>query len=133
MIDSIWENGLMDNTLFDDESIDRFFQANEDLMRLGSAFKSNIDAAVGSFKQQFSTVLKSHFVDEAVSEMLDSSFSELEKQVISNLQGLGDICTKGGRLYAFYFGTAVGRRVTAPPDTGVVERTVPKARSAPGI
>ena len=124
----------MNNTLLDDDSIDRIFQASEDLMRLGSAFKNNIDAAMASFKQQFSTVLKSHFVDESVSEMLGSSFSELEKQLISNLEGLGDICTKGGQWYAFYLGTAVGRPVAAPPDPGVVERTLqPKARSAPGM
>ena len=126
----------MSHTLFDDNSIDRFLQASDDLTKLGTTFKANIDFAMESFKEQFSTVLKSHFVEQAVSEMLGSSFSELEKQVSTNLAGLGDICTKGGQWYAFYFAAAVGRSVIPPADAdaGVVEQTLQtKARRAPGI
>lgn len=111
-----------------EESVDRFLKASEELMRLGSSFGENIDTALDSFKQRFSTILKTHFVERGVAEMLALSFSEFEKEVRTNLKGINDICTEGGQWYAFCFGTALGRTVPPPPTRSNGEEA-PKART----
>ncbi|MCI0620907.1 MAG: hypothetical protein L0387_04420 [Acidobacteria bacterium] len=96
------------------ESLDRFLKASEELMRMGESFSGNIETALEGFKLQFDTLLKTHFLERAVAEMLAQSFSELEREVRNNLDGINKICTEGGQWYAFCFGTALGRQLRPP-------------------
>jgi hypothetical protein len=100
------------------ESLDRFLQANEELMRMGETFRGNIDVALDGFKIRMETFLKTHFVEKAVAEMLTQTFSEFERETRTNLDGINKICTEGGQWYAFCFGSALGRPVRPPgsPD-----------------
>jgi len=97
-------------------SIDRFLKANEELMRLGASFGGNIDVAMEAFKMRLDAFLKSHFLEKAVAEMLSQSFSEFEREIRSNLDGINKICTEGGQWYAFCFGSALGRQVQPPAE-----------------
>jgi hypothetical protein len=95
-------------------SIDRFFKANEELMNIGTSCSDKLIAAMESFKATFDNVLKTHFVEKGVAEMLAQSFSELEREVSTNVDGIRKICTEGGQWYAFCFGTILGREVEPP-------------------
>lgn len=108
------------------ESIDRFLKASGELMEMGASCSSNINEALESFKLQFGTVLKTHFVERAVAEMMDKTFSEFERKVRTNVQDITKICTEGGQWYTFCFGAAFGRQMD-PPKT-MSEATSPKAR-----
>ena len=100
------------------ESLDRFFKANEELMRMGETFRGNIDVALDGFKIRMEAFLKTHFMEKAVAEMLAQTFSEFERETRTNLDGINRICTEGGQWYAFCFGSALGRQVRPPasPD-----------------
>jgi len=96
------------------ESFDRFFKANEELMRMGETFSGNIDVALDGFKTRLEAFLKTHFLEKAVAEMLAQTFSEFERETRTNLEGINRICTEGGQWYAFCFGSALGRPVRLP-------------------
>ncbi len=96
------------------ESIDRFLKASGELMDLGVCRSGNIVAALESFKLRFRALLKTHFVERAVAEMMDKALSELEREVKDNVDDITKICTEGSQWYAFCFGTALGRKMEAP-------------------
>ena len=112
------------------ESLDRFFQANEELMRLGETFRGNIDVALDGFKTQMEAFLKTHFMEKAVAEMLAQTFSEFERETRTNLEGINRICTEGGQWYAFCFGSALGRQVSPPGSADQVPDMKAKTRGA---
>ncbi len=62
------------------ESLDRFFKANEELMKMGELFRGNIDVALDGFKTRLEAFLKTHFLEKAVAEMLAQSFYEFERE-----------------------------------------------------
>jgi len=111
------------------ESLDRFFQANEELMRMGETFRGNIDVALDGFKTQMEAFLKTHFIEKAVAEMLAQTFSEFEHETRTNLDGIHKICTEGGQWYAFCFGSALGRQVRPPTSEDPVQDLKSKTRS----
>lgn len=107
----------MSTTEPSEDSIDRFLKASEELMRMGQSFGGNIDVALEEFKLRLEAYLKSHFLEKAVAEMLAQSFSELEREIRTNLDGINKICTEGSQWYAFCLGSALGRQVRPPADT----------------
>jgi hypothetical protein len=109
----------MNSTQPSQESLDRFFKANEELMKMGETFRGNINVALDGFKVRMEAFLKTHFMEKAVADMLAQTFSEFERETRSNLEGINRICTEGGQWYAFCFGSALGRQVQPPvnPDT----------------
>jgi hypothetical protein len=111
------------------DSLDRFFKANEELMRMGETFRGNIDAALDGFKVQMEAFLKTHFMEKAVAEMLAQTFSEFERETRTNLDGINRICTEGGQWYAFCFGSALGRQVR-PPESPEAQDVKAKTHSA---
>jgi hypothetical protein len=115
---------------FREDSINRFLQASEELMRLGNSYSGNIESALESFEQRFALILQTSFLEKAIVEMLAQSFSELEKEVRANLKGIDDICIEGGQWYAFCFGTALGRPMK-PPSLPEAEPP-PKAKAQSG-
>ena len=112
------------------ESLDRFLKAHEELMRMGEAFRGNIDVALDGFKIRMETFLKTHFMDRAVAEMLTQTFSEFERETRTNLEGINKICTEGGQWYAFCFGTALGREVRPPGSADPAQEVKTKSHSA---
>jgi hypothetical protein len=110
-----------------EESIDRFLQASEEMMKIGLSFSGNIEVAIGEFKQKLATILRTHFVEKGVAELLAQSFANFEKEVSTNLRGVNDIYTEGGRWYAFCVEAALGRPVT-PPSPKVEAEAAPKVR-----
>ncbi|HET6960890.1 MAG TPA: hypothetical protein VFJ27_00255 [Terriglobia bacterium] len=114
------------------ESLDRFLQANQELMKMGETFRGNIDVALDAFKIRIEAFLKSHFMEKAVAEMLAETFAEFERETRTNLDGINRICTEGGQWYAFCFGSALGRQVRPPRDTGPAQDVKAKTHSASG-
>ena len=114
------------------ESLDRFLQANAELMRMGEAFRGNIDVALDAFKIRMEAFLKSHFMEKAVAEMLAETFYEFERETRNNLDGIEKIYTEGGQWYAFCFGSALGRQVWPPGSTGPAQDVKAKTHSASG-
>ena len=114
------------------ESLDRFLQANAELMRMGEAFRGNIDVALDAFKIRMEAFLKSHFMEKAVAEMLAETFYEFERETRTNLDGIEKIYTEGGQWYAFCFGSALGRQVRPPGSTGPAQDVKAKSHSASG-
>ena len=114
------------------ESLDRFLQANAELMRMGEAFRGNIDVALDAFKIRMEAFLKSHFMEKAVAEMLAETFYEFERETRTNLDGIEKIYTEGGQWYAFCFGSALGRQVRPPGSTGPAQDVKAKTHSASG-
>jgi len=114
------------------ESLDRFLQANAELMRMGEAFRGNIDVALDAFKIRMEAFLKSHFMEKAVAEMLAETFYEFERETRTNLDGIEKIYTEGGQWYAFCFGSALGRQVRPPGSTGPTQDVKAKTHSASG-
>lgn len=112
------------------ESVDRFLKASEELMKLGEGFSENIDAALAAFKLRLEAYLKTHFLEKAVAEMLAQSFSEFEREIRTNLDGINKICTEGGQWYAFCFGTALGRPVQAPANSAPAQGLKTKTHTA---
>ena len=112
------------------ESLDRFFKANEELMRMGETFRGNINVALEGFKVRMEAFLKTHFMEKAVAEMLAQTFSEFERETRSNLEGINRICTEGGQWYAFCFGSAVGRQVRPPANPDADQDVKAKTKSA---
>ena len=110
------------------ESVDRFLKASEELMHMGESFSGNIDEALEAFKLRLEAFLKSNFLEKAVAEMLAHSFSEFEREIRTNLDGINRICTEGGQWYAFCLGSALGRQVR--PPGGPEQDQKAKARSA---
>ena len=102
------------------ESVDRFLKASEELMQMGETFSGNINTALDSFKLRLEAFLKTHFLEKAVAEMLAQSFSEFERDIRTNLDGINKIYTEGGQWYAFCFGSALGMEMLPPmsPDPG---------------
>ena len=111
------------------ESLDRFLQANAELMRMGETFRGNIDVALDAFKIRMEAFLKSHFMEKAVAEMLAETFYDFERETRTNLDGIEKIYTEGGQWYAFCFGSALGRPVRPPGSTGPAQA---KTHSASG-
>lgn len=118
----------MSTTQQSKDSVDRFLKASEELMSLGGTFSGNIDTALEGFKVRLEALLKTHFLEKAVAEMLAQSFSEFEREIRTNLDGINRICTEGGQWYAFCFGSALGRPVL-PPTSANPEQPQVKARS----
>jgi len=114
------------------ESLDRFLQANAELMRMGEAFRGNIDVALDAFKIRMEAFLKSHFMEKAVAEMLAETFYEFERETRTNLDGIEKIYTEGGQWYAFCFGSALGRPVRPPGSAGPAQDVKAKTHSASG-
>jgi hypothetical protein len=112
------------------DSVDRFLKASADLMSLGGTFSGNIDAALDGFKLRLEVFLKSHFLEKAVAEMLAQSFSEFERELRTNLEGINKICTEGGQWYAFCFGNALGRQVQPPASTDIALEQRARTQSA---
>ena len=83
----------MNTTQPSQESLDRFFKANEELMKMGETFRGNINVALDGFKVRMEAFLKTHFMEKAVAEMLAQTFSEFERETRSNLEGINRICT----------------------------------------
>jgi hypothetical protein len=111
------------------DSVDRFLKASEELMTMGETFSGNIDAALEGFKRRLEAVLKTHFLEKAVAEMLAQSFSEFEHELRTNLEGINKICTEGGQWYAFCFGSALGRQVPSPKNGDSAQDLKSKTRS----
>jgi hypothetical protein len=93
-------------------------------MGMGADFSGNIDAALEAFKLRLEALLRTHFLEKAVAEMLAHSFSEFEHELRTNLSGINKICTEGGQWYAFCFGTALGRPVTPPTGTAAAPESL---------
>lgn len=120
----------MNSTQPSQDSLDRFFKANEELMRMGGIFRGNIDTALDGFKIRLEAVLKTHFLEKAVAEMLGETFREFERETRTNLEGIDRICTEGGQWYAFCFGSAVGRHVPPPANLDADQGLKAKTKSA---
>ena len=120
----------MSHTQPSKDSVDRFLKASEELMSLGESFSGNIETALDAFKLRLEAFLKTHFLEKAVAEMLTQSFSEFEREVRTNLDGINRICTEGGQWYAFCFGSALGRQVRSPMESGPAENLSAKSRTA---
>jgi hypothetical protein len=114
------------------ESLDRFLQANEELMRMGETFRGNIDVALDGFRIRMEAFLKSHFMEKAVAEMLAETFSEFERETRTNLDGMNKICIEGGQWYAFCFGSALGRQVRPPGAADPAQDMKAKTHGASG-
>ena len=112
------------------ESLDRFLQASEELMRMGETFRGNIDVALDGFKTRMEAFLKTHFMEKAVAEMLAQTLSEFERETRTNLDGINRVCTEGGQWYAFCFGSALGRQVSPPGSADRVPDMKAKAHGA---
>jgi hypothetical protein len=119
----------MSTTQQSQESVDRFLKASEELMRLGETFSGNIDTALEGFKVRLDAFLKTHFLEKAVAEMLAQSFSEFERELRTNLDGINKICTEGGQWYAFCFGSALGRPVLPPANADPARELKAKTQS----
>ena len=122
----------MDSSQPSQESLDRFLQANQELMKMGETFRGNIDVALDAFKIRIEAFLKSHFMEKAVAEMLAETFAEFERETRTNLEGINKIYTEGGQWYAFCFGSALGRQVRPPRDAGPAQDVKAKTHSASG-
>ena len=120
----------MHSTQPSQESLDRFFKANEELMKMGEVFRGNIDSALDGFKTRLEAFLKTHFLEKAVAEMLAQSFNEFEREARTNLNGIDRICTEGGQWYAFCFGSALGRPVPPPASPDADQGVKAKTKSA---
>ena len=114
-----------------EEDVNKLLKASDDLMQTGLLFSRNIDTALNEFKATLELSLKTHFLATAVAEMMTRSFESLERKVLTNLEGINNICTEGGQWYSFYLGTALGR-VTSPPtkdQEALTEKTKSQAAS----
>ncbi len=103
-----------------EEEVSKFLRASEDLMTLGMTFSRNIDVALGEFKQTFELIMKSHYVEKAVAELLSDSFDKLKEKVNANLESIDSIYTEGGQWYTFYFGRVMGRQTTPPSPSSLI-------------
>jgi len=120
----------MNTTQPSQESVDRFLRASEELMRMGATFSEKIEAALEGFKIRLEPCLKTHFVEKAVTEMVAHSFSDLEREVRTNLDGINKICTEGSQWYAFCFGAALGREVRPPVNPETAQELKAKSHGA---
>ena len=120
----------MNTTQPSQESVDRFLKASEELMRMGATFSEKIEAALEGFKFRLEPCLKTHFVEKAVTEMVAKSFSDLEREVRTNLDGINKICTEGSQWYAFCIGSALGREIRPPASADPPEDVKAKSHRA---
>src|SRR5262245_38034602 len=102
----------MDRAKLTDEEVQKFLNACEDLMRLGTTFTGNVRRGFSEFKDISDPVLKSNYVDKSAAELLTRSLSEFEKKMDSNLEALNKICMKGGKWFVFFLGKSIG--MTSP-------------------
>lgn len=86
----------MDSEKLTDEEIQKFLNACEDLMQLGTTFTGNVRSGFSDFKRISDAVLKSDYVDKGAAELLTQSLNDFEKKMESNLAALNKICVKGG-------------------------------------
>ena len=98
----------MDNERLTEEEIQKFLDACEDLMRLGTTFTGNVRDGFADFKKTYDPVLKSNYVDKSAAELLTQSLNEFEKKMDSNLEALNKICLKGGKWFVFFLGKSLG-------------------------
>ncbi|MEW5976050.1 MAG: hypothetical protein AB1898_09640 [Acidobacteriota bacterium] len=97
-----------------DEEVNQFLKSSEELIELGTSFAANISAALENFRHDMDMMASSPFVEKAVQDMLNESFSRMEARVKSNLANIESICRDGGQWYSFYLNRALGRKVTPP-------------------
>ena len=98
----------MDSEKLTDQEIQRFLNACEDLMKLGTMFTGNVRSSFSEFRRISDPVLKSNYVDKSAAELLTHSLTEFEKKMDSNLDALNRICMKGSKWFAFFLGKSLG-------------------------
>ena len=98
----------MESERLTDEEIQRFLNACEDLMCLGTTFTGNVRNGFSDFKRTYEPVLKSNYVDKSAAELLTQSLNEFERKMDSNLEALNKICLKGGKWFVFFLGKSLG-------------------------
>ncbi len=121
----------MQNNKFEEDDIQKFMQGCEDLVRLGTSFAENIRSALGNLKKTYDPALKSQYVDKAVVDLLTNSWSEFEKKVNANLDGIDKICTKGGKWFAYYLGRSVENAKQNEPKAMTIQPRVSLPSGAP--
>jgi hypothetical protein len=112
----------MDRVRLTDEEIQKFLNACEDLMRLGSTLTGNVRRGFSDFKQVSDPLLKSNYVDKGAAELLTRSLNEFEKKMDSNLKALNKICMKGGKWFVFFLGKSLGMTSSSllSPDRSLI-------------
>lgn len=98
----------MDSERITEEEIQRFLNACEDLMRLGTTFTGNVRNGFADFRRTYDPVLKSNYVDKSAAELLTQSLNEFETKMDSNLEAINKICLKGGKWFVFFLGKSLG-------------------------
>jgi len=98
----------MESERLTNEEVQRFLNACEDLMRLGTTFTGNVRNGFSDFKRTYEPVLKSNYVDKSAAELLTQSLNEFERKMDSNLEALNKICLKGGKWFVFFLGKSLG-------------------------
>jgi hypothetical protein len=105
---------LMKERIPSDDAIQKFIDASDDLMKLGIGFSNNVGSAFLEFREHLNMVMKTHFVEKAVVEMLSDSFARMESKVQTNMESIVKIYQEGGYWYSFYLGRALKRHVDVP-------------------
>ena len=98
----------MDSERITEEEIQRFLNACEDLMRLGTTFTGNVRNGFADFRRTYDPVLRSNYVDKSAAELLTQSLNEFETKMDSNLEAINKICLKGGKWFVFFLGKSLG-------------------------
>jgi len=98
----------MDSERLTDDEIQKFLNACEDLMRLGTTFTGNVRNGFADLKKTHDPVLKSNYVDKSAAALLTQSLNEFEKKMDSNLEAINKICLKGGKWFVFFLGKSLG-------------------------
>ena len=97
----------MDKERLTQDEIQKFLNACEDLMQLGTTFTGNVRNAFGDLKKTYDPVLKSNYVDKSAAELLTQSLNEFEKKMDSSLEAINKICLKGGKWFVFFLGKSM--------------------------
>jgi hypothetical protein len=98
----------MDKERLTQDEIQKFLNACEDLMQLGTTFTGNVRNAFGDLKKTYDPVLKSNYVDKSAAELLTQSLNEFERKMDSSLEAINKICLKGGNWFVFFLGKSMG-------------------------
>jgi exonuclease VII small subunit len=79
----------------------------EDLLRRVEMATHRLETSFAEFRELFSLILKSSFVDQAAKELLQESFLRLEDRMKNDLSDNDNSCTDLKNWFSFYLGTTI--------------------------
>lgn len=89
------------------QEFENFRKIVEDLLRRVELTTHRLEISFAEFREIFSLILKSSFIDQAAKELLQESFLRLEDRMKNDLNDNDNSCTDLKNWFSFYLGTPI--------------------------